>query len=67
VECVIKIQNIQINEATTKQKHKNKTTKPETNTFSKYCEDKTKRKKFNTKYTHIMQAKEQFTHIMSQF
>jgi hypothetical protein len=44
VEQVIKIQNIQINAATTKQKqYRNKMTKPQTNTLSNNCEDKTKK------------------------
>jgi hypothetical protein len=38
----MKIQNIQINAATTKQKHRNKTTKPQTNAFLNYCEGNTK-------------------------
>jgi len=52
-------------------KHRNKTVKPQTNTFSKYCKDNTK--KFDIKYTHIIQRpynKQQektFTHIMSYF
>jgi hypothetical protein len=40
VEYIIKIQNIQINAAAAaiKQKqHRNNVTKPQTNTFSKYC------------------------------
>jgi hypothetical protein len=45
VEQLIKAQIIQINAATTKQKqHRNNMIKPEINTFSKYCEDKTKKK-----------------------
>jgi len=34
-------------------KNRNKTTKPQTNTFSKYCEDKTQ-KKFDLKYVNVM-------------
>jgi len=41
VEYVIKIQNILINAATTT---KTKMTKPQANTFSKYCEDNPKNK-----------------------
>jgi hypothetical protein len=51
------IQNIQINAATTKHTQcRNKMTKPQTNTFSKYCEDKPKKKKYDIKYTHIIQG-----------
>jgi len=40
----MKIQNMQINAATTKQKqHKHNTTKPQTNIFSKYCKDHTQK------------------------
>jgi hypothetical protein len=34
--------------------HRNKVTKPQTNTFSKYCNDKTKQ--LHIKYTHIIQG-----------
>jgi hypothetical protein len=41
---IIKIHNIQINAKRTKQKqHRHNTTKPQTNTFSKYCKDNTKK------------------------
>jgi len=36
------------------QQQRNKMTKPQTNTFSKYCEDNIK--KFDIKYTHIIQG-----------
>jgi hypothetical protein len=54
VEYVIKIQNTQINAATTKKQHKNKIRKPQTNTFSKYYKGNIK--KFDIKYTHIIQV-----------
>jgi len=50
--------NIHINAATAKQKqHRNELTKPHTNTFSKYCEDNTK--KFDIKYTHYVRSIQQ--------
>jgi hypothetical protein len=51
---VIKIQNIQLNAATTKQKqHRNKMTETR-DTFSNYCEDNIK--KFYIKYTCIIKG-----------
>jgi len=50
----------------------NKMTKPQTNTFSKYCKDNIK-KEFYKKYTHIIQDPYNkwwggtFAHIMSHF
>jgi hypothetical protein len=36
------------------EKQRKKMTKPQTNTFSKYCKDNTK--KFDVRYTHIIQG-----------
>jgi predicted transcriptional regulator len=73
VNLVIKIQNIEINAATTKQKqYRKNTTKPQTNTFSKYCKDNTKKvlHKVYTYYTRPIQqtvGKITFAHIRSHF
>jgi hypothetical protein len=36
--------------------HKHNMTKPQTNTFSKYCQDKYNTKKSDIKYSHIIQS-----------
>jgi acetylglutamate synthase len=52
----MKVHSIQVNAERAKQKrHRHNTMKPQTNTFSKYCKDNTQ-KKFDIKYTHIIQG-----------
>jgi len=50
-----KNKKLQINAVTTTKhkQHRNNMTKSQTNTFSKYCRDDTK-KEFDMKYTHII-------------